>query len=129
MFAIKFQALVAVGFIALCAACSKPSPKPANAPPAFVKPGTTLVADPNPIVTSDGSGVGETTIVWTTIAPLVEIRIGGPNGKLFARGGSKGSAQTGHWVGNKMTFYLQDLTATDPSADSATLGRLTVVVQ
>lgn len=125
----RLQVFVAVACIALSAACSNPPPKSAGAAPAIVKPGTTLVADPNPIVASDGSGVGETSISWTTTAAQTELRIGGPNGKLFARGGSQGSAPTGHWVGNGMTFYLQDLTAPDPTADSATLGRLTVVVQ
>ena len=125
----RFPVLVAVACIAFSVACSKPPPTSAKAAPAIVKPGTTLVADPNPIVTSDGSGLGETSITWISTAAQIELRIGGPNGKLFARGGSKGSAPTGHWVGNGMTFYLQDLTAPDPTADSATLGRLTVVVQ
>lgn len=123
----KLQVFIVVACFAVSAACSKSASNTARVA-AIVKPGTTLVADPNPIVVSDGSGVGETSIIWSTTAAQVELRIGGPNGKLFARGGSQGSAPTGHWVGNGMTFYLQDLTAPDPAADSATLGRLTVVI-
>jgi len=112
--------------IALTAACSKPAPDPPI--PAKVVAGTSLWADPNPI-TSDGSGLGETTIAWSTNASHVELRIGGAGGRMFGGGGPKGKAVTDKWVSNGMAFYLQNMDAPDPSSPEATLGVLTVTVQ
>ena len=116
------------GFL-LSGACSKPPPEPMPAAvPAKVVEGTTLTADPNPIV-SDGSGLGETTIAWSTKASRTELHIGSPGGKLFADGGSKGTARTGKWVNNGMTFYLQNKDAPNPTSPDATLGVLSVAVE
>jgi hypothetical protein len=115
--------------IVLAAACSKPPPDPpAKAIPAKVVAGTSLSADPNPIL-SDGSGLGETTITWSTNASRTELRIGSPNGKLFVDGGSKGLARTGKWVNNGMTFYLQSKDSPDSTSADATLGVLSIAVQ
>ena len=113
----------------LTGACSKPAPDPpAKAIPAKVVEGTTLTADPNPIL-SDGSGLGETTIAWSTKASHVDLRIGGPGGKLFGGGGSTGTARSGKWVNDGMTFYLQNKDAAEPTSADATLGAITVAVQ
>jgi len=119
------KALILAG-IALAVACSKPAPDPPI--PAKVVAGTSLWADPNPII-SDGSGLGETTIAWSTNASHAQLRIGGPGGQLFGDGGPKGRAVTAKWVNNGMTFYLQNKDAPDPSSPEATLGVLTVTVQ
>lgn len=119
------KALMLAG-IALTAACSKPAPDPAI--PAKVVAGTSLWADPNPI-TSDGSGLGETTVAWSTNAAHVELRIGSAGGRMFGSGGQKGKAVTDKWVTNGMTFYLQNMDAPDPSSPEATLGVLSVTVQ
>src|SRR5262249_7725599 len=98
-----------------------------NAPcPAAFEPA--LTASPNPIPVTGTAVLGVTTINW--IAPgaeAVEVRIGSPNGALFASGGSRGSAQTGLWVRDGMTFYLQDTSGDKPLTAENT--RATVVVQ
>jgi hypothetical protein len=58
-----------------------------------------ITISPNPIVVTDGSGLGIATIIWN--APghsAVEIHLGSANGPLFAAGGAAGSAVTGKWV-------------------------------
>jgi hypothetical protein len=87
----------------------------------------TLTANPNPIVGI--SGVGQTTITWNApLAKVVEIHIGSPNGPLFTYSYSGGSMQTGNWVTNGMTFYLQDVTNGRPLVAVNTLATLTVTV-
>ncbi|MEE8585245.1 MAG: class I SAM-dependent methyltransferase [Acidobacteriota bacterium] len=67
-----------------------------------------LHADPGSIETADG-GPGQTTLSWkASIERDVEIRVGSPQGPLFARGGQQGSAQTGPWVKDQTAFYLLD---------------------
>ena len=95
-----------------------------NAPCSAVGPSLTAV--PNPI-TVRGTSVGSTTISW--IAPdaqAIEIHIGSSSGPLFAAGGDRGSAQTGPWVSEGMTFYLQDVTGGNPLTSNYTLATLVV---
>lgn len=114
--------------LAISGGCAKPAPDPVlPAIAATVRPGTTLRADPDPVITAEGPA--ETTIIWSTTAKRVQIRIGGPNGPLMGNAGPTGSAKTGDWVKNGMTFYLQDMDAPDPQSPAATLGSLPVVVQ
>jgi hypothetical protein len=114
----------------VCWACAKPAPEPVvPASPAVVKPGTTISANPDPIVTDDGSPLGETSITWSTNAKRVVWRIGKPDGQLFGGGGSSGTVHTGVWVTNGMTFYLQDGDAPDPTSAAATLGSIAISVQ
>lgn len=83
------------------------SATPPQAPVAAVPLGT-LAASPNPIQVCDGSGLGLTRISWTGPAgELVEVRVGRPDGGLFARTSSDGSKETGKWVGNNSLFYLR----------------------
>jgi hypothetical protein len=86
-----------------------------------------LTASPNPIPVMSGTAYGITTINWN--APnvsAVEIRIGSPNGPLFASGGNQGSSQTGPWVPDGMIFYLQDVTNGKPLTAGNTLATLVV---
>jgi hypothetical protein len=123
-------AVAAIAFMMVCYGCAKPAPDPIMpAPPPIVKPGTTISANPDPIVTDDESPAGETTITWATTAKHVVWRIGKPNGKLFGGGGSSGTVHTGVWVTNGMTFYLQDGDVPDPSSAAATLGSIAIAVQ
>ena len=69
----------------------------------------TLTANPNPIMVVHGMNVGQTTISWNAPGHVqVEVHVGTPTGPLFAGGASTGSAQTGAWVSNGMTFVLVD---------------------
>ena len=92
--------------------------------------GPSLTANPNPIQVAGNAAVGSTTISW--IAPdveIVEVHIGIPDGKLIATGWDRGSVQTGLWVSDGMTFYLQDVTGGKPLTSDNTLAELVVHLQ
>jgi hypothetical protein len=98
-----------------------------NAPCSPVAP--SLTASPNP-VTVKGTALGSTSISWN--APdtqAIEIHIGSPSGPLFVTGGDRGSAQTGGWVSEGMTFYLQDVTGGNPLTSDYTLATLVIHLQ
>ena len=99
-----------------------------NAPCPSVGP--SLTASPNPIPVAGGAFQGSTTISWNAPgAEMVEIRIGSPDGKLFTRMGYRGSIQTGAWVADGTTFYLQDVTGARPPTSDYTLATLVVHLQ
>ena len=78
----------------------------------------TFTGSPNPF-TANANGVGQITLIWS--APGVsttEVHLFSPSGQLFTRGDSSGSATTGDWVTNGMTFYLQDVSASTPAQRS-----------
>ena len=52
-----------------------------------------------------------------------------PTGPLFASGGNSGSATTGEWVTDGMTFYLQDVTGNKALTTSGTIGTVVVHLQ
>ena len=88
---------------------------------------TTFTASPNPIPVQYGQRFGVTTLHWNApTATSVQIRLGSPNGALFAAGTSQGSADTGQWVGEGSVFYLQDASNGNPTASSSTLGTTVV---
>ncbi len=69
----------------------------------------TLTASPSTIVTPNGSPLGETTLSWAAPGHTsVEVLVGSPTGPVLAAGGTSGSAATGYWVTDGMTFYLVD---------------------
>jgi hypothetical protein len=91
--------------------------------------GASLTASPNPIQVT-GAADGTTTISWNAPnAGYIEIHIGSPNGPLFAWYGNNGSAQTGPWVTDGMTFFLQDVTGGKPLTANNTLATLVVHLQ
>lgn len=99
------------------------APCPASAPPS-------LSASSNPIPVTGATVLGMTTISW--IAPgaeAIEVRIGSPNGALFVGGSNRGSAQTGLWVPDGMTFYLQDISGGKPLTAENTLATVVVRLQ
>jgi hypothetical protein len=73
--------------------------------------------------------MGTTTLSWQAPVAKVEIHVGSPDGTLFAAGGNQGLAETGPWVTDNMTFYLQDGTAAKPTDRSASLAILPVAVR
>jgi hypothetical protein len=88
-----------------------------------------ITASPNPAPhTANGDAI--TTISWNAPSGVtaVEVHLGSPAGPLFASGGSAGSAVTGPWVSNGMTFYLQDA-SNGAGSNSTTLGTIVVTVQ
>jgi hypothetical protein len=76
--------------------------------------GTSLIAFPNPIVLAPGQSFGQTTLYWRGLGNYLlsemAIHLNAPAGPLLAIGLTSGSAQTGTWVTNGMTFYLTDPT-------------------
>jgi hypothetical protein len=100
-----------------------------NAPcPASSSP--SLTASPNPIPVTGADIYGMTTVSW--MAPgvdAVQVRVGSPNGALFASGGSRGSAQTGLWVADGTTFYLQDVSGGKLLTVENTLATVAIRVQ
>jgi hypothetical protein len=108
----------------------------ANQPAAQATPATgktsataasgTLKANPNPIQVCDGSGSGQTSIVWDTKGvQRIQLRVGTPEGEVMVDSSQpQGKADTGKWVVNDAKFYLQDLSSGRPS----TLATLTVNV-
>jgi hypothetical protein len=118
------------------AACSTrdhetaPAPSGSVAPAAVIlRQGVTFSANPDPIVGQGNTKLGKTTLSWKTPVQSVQIRIGSADGKLFSTGAGAQQAETGIWVTNGMTFYLQDNTAPNPTDSSATLAKLTVAVK
>ena len=72
---------------------------------------STLTASPNPVPVTAGTRYGSTTLTWNAPdAGVIEIHVGSPNGPLFTQQGNSGTAQTGTWVADGTTFYLQDVT-------------------
>jgi len=89
-----------------------------------------FTADPNPItnpVILGGIPFGITTLNWDVSGvQTVEIHILAPDGILFVNSGPSGSATTGEWVTDGMTFYLQDVTGGKPLTAANTLGTISV---
>jgi len=99
-----------------------------NAPCPSVGP--SFAASPNPIPVTGNAFLGSTTLSWNAPdAQIIEIHIGSPNGKLFTTMGNRGSIQTGAWVPDGMTFYLQDATGGKPLTSDYTLATLVVHLQ
>jgi glucose/arabinose dehydrogenase len=80
-----------------------------------------LSADPNPIQVCDGSGLGVSTLTWTTSGTTsVEVHIDSPTGPTFAVTGSGTSSNTtGKWVYEGRTFYLQNVSSGAPGTTLA----------
>jgi parallel beta-helix repeat protein len=99
-----------------------------NAPCPSVGP--SLTASPNPIPVTGNALVGQTTISWNAPdAQAIEIHIGSPNGPVLTYQGNRGSIQTGIWVSDGLTFYLQDVTGGNPLTSDYTLATLVVHLQ
>jgi hypothetical protein len=86
-----------------------------------------ITARPNPF-TPDAQGLGNTTLAWTSYGTSnVEVHIGAPNGPAFISSGPGSfSANTGHWVQNGMTFYLQNVSNGLPLTTANTLATVTM---
>jgi parallel beta-helix repeat protein len=92
--------------------------------------GPSLTASPNPIPVTGNTILGSTTISWNAPdAQVIEVHIGSPNGPLFTQMGNRGSIQTGTWVSDGLTFYLQDVTGGNPLTADYTLATLVVHLQ
>jgi glucose/arabinose dehydrogenase len=85
-------------------------------------PTGSISASPNPVQVCDGTGKGVTTVTWSSSAvSSAEVHIGSPSGALFSRQ-AKGSLQTGKWVAEGTTFYLQNTSGGLPLTSANTLA-------
>lgn len=88
--------------------------------------GASITATPNP-TQSGTNGLGTALISWVAPnADRVEVHIGSPTGPLFSISGNRGWEETGAWVGDGTTFYLQDVSG-GASASAANTIATTVV--
>lgn len=88
--------------------------------------GASLTASPNPIMVAPGAD-GTTTISWNApSAQIIQIRVGSPTGSLFTTNVNSGSMQTGAWITDGTTFYLQDVTNGKALTSVNTLATLVV---
>ena len=92
--------------------------------------GPSFTADPNPLKVTGNNLTGQTTLSWNAPdAQVIEIHIGSPTGTLLTQQGNRGSIQTGPWVSDGLTFYLQDVTGGNPLTSDYTIATLTVHLQ
>jgi hypothetical protein len=93
----------------------------------FLDPRTNDPNTPTLIGIRPGETLGIAHLVWfAPTASRIEIHVGSPAGPLFAAGGSQGSAETGLWVTDGMTFYLQDHSNGHSPDSVGTLATLSV---
>lgn len=86
-----------------------------------------IYATQNPIPVAEGQMYGQTLIVWNAPnAKYVQIRVGAPDGALFASGYSTGSSLTGMWVSDGSIFYLQDASKGLVTSAANTIGYVIV---
>ncbi len=94
-------------------------------PPSYVP--ASFTASPNPIPVASNAVVGMTTLSWNVpSATYVEVHVGAPDGPLFAESYNVGSASTGVWVTDGMTFYLQNVSNNQALTAANTLATLVV---
>ena len=93
--------------------------------------GGKISISPNPIIVTDGSGLGVATITSTAYGTTaVQVRVDSPSGNLlysFSSGTFSGT--TGKWVQNGQKFYLQDVSDGKPLTSADTLAVATANVQ
>jgi DNA-binding beta-propeller fold protein YncE len=95
----------------------------------MTRPGVTFHANPNPVL-AGSSGAARTTLFWNAPGTSeLELRIGRPDGVLMGRQAQWGSATTGDWVVEGMTFYLQDVSGGRPLTAENTLGTVRAQVR
>jgi len=98
------------------------------------QPDVTFLADPNPVTDVNRFGLGETTLVFSAAkAASIEIHIGAPDGQFLSRSyaparGVNGVVNTGPWISDGMTFYLQDVDGGKQLSPANTLATVRVTV-
>jgi hypothetical protein len=94
-----------------------------------VTDGVSFTASPNP-ATAVALGLAMTTLTWNAPnSTSTEVHIGSPAGALFNSSGSSGTATTGVWVPNGLTFYLQDTSNGKALTAENTLATVKIMVR
>ena len=91
-------------------------------------PSGSIRANPNPF-TPNAQGLGQTAITWTsTGTSRVEVHVDAPDGnRLGDSGPGSFSINTGQWVRDGMTFYLQNVSNGLALTSANTLDTVTAV--
>jgi hypothetical protein len=70
-----------------------------------------------------------TTLTWSSRqGTQIEIRVGAPDGALFAKPSQDGASQTGKWVADRTVFFMQDVTGGKPLTAENTIATAVVRV-
>jgi glucose/arabinose dehydrogenase len=87
-----------------------------------------ITANPNPVQLASGATTGVTTIFWTSgQTTKVEVHRDSPSGLLVAQSGPGSfSQQTGNWVQEGTTLFLQDVSNGQPLTSTFTLASVTL---
>jgi GT2 family glycosyltransferase/2-polyprenyl-3-methyl-5-hydroxy-6-metoxy-1,4-benzoquinol methylase len=94
--------------------------------PTPARPRGSIALSPNPIGVFDGSDRASAVVSWNASDVTdVEVRVGAPDGNLFASGGPSGSERTEGWVEDEMVFYLQNVSGSLPLTPENTLATVT----
>ncbi len=105
-------ASIALGAALTLAACNKDPGDAAMPTKAFVGPGITMKLDPPAAPDCKRETVYKATLSWSVDgkdAPKTEVRIGKPDGAIFARSNDKTArAETDNWVKPGTWFLLFD---------------------
>jgi hypothetical protein len=91
-------------------------------------PSGSIRANPSPF-TPNAQGLGQTAITWTsTGTSRVEVHVNAPDGnRLDDSGPGTFTVNTGQWVRDGMTFYLQNVSNGLPLTSANTLDTVTAV--
>ena len=85
--------------------------------------------EPNPILVASHDELGQATISWSaTTAVATEVRIGAPDGPLFARAAGSGCETTGRWLRDGLALFLQDASDGRPDSLEHTIANAVVRV-
>jgi len=100
------------------AGCQQPVRDPTQAVPQVTAPSAKrsaapeealLIITPSPVVVCRPDGLGEGTVTWSGNGKdELEVRVGSPDGSLFAQSGAQGGSKvTGPWLKDGTTFHLR----------------------
>lgn len=90
-------------------------------------PSGIISANPDPLPVCQATGVGAATVRWSARgANVVEVRVGAPDGSIWTSGGPSGSGETGPWVSDGTTFYLQNASNGNGAGFQNTLAKVVV---
>src|SRR5262249_18409413 len=90
-------------------------------------PSGAISAQPNPFK-PDSQRLGQTILSWMTYATSeIEVRVNAPDGPVFAKTGpGRFSQETGRWIRDGTSFYLQNVSAGRALTPENTLAIVTL---
>jgi hypothetical protein len=87
----------------------------------------TISVSPDPLPLCDATGVAVARLRWSTVGvQAVEVRIGAPDGSIWASGKPADTRETGPWVSTGTTFFLQNASDGNGAGPQKTLAKVVV---